>query len=508
MTKQLQSEDLRPGFKTIPRWLPISLILFVAAVLFTYRLGSESVWVDELFSLRDANDGGLFEIYKANSSRPLYYILLSLWMQVSSSDVWLRLLSVVFAVISVFLIYQLGRRIAGEAEGLVAALLLAASPLFINHAQEIRMYALSLCLGLAGSLSLANALLIQPSQKPSQRVLAGWALFRLLAILTVPLNLTLLLPDTLLVFLRFRRQSTVLVDFTKWAVLLFILWSPSVLLLLGDLSPSSNYAAERAAYSQPPGLNNLIYPLKFWMVWPYVVSVGATVNSFYKLFTLMIAGLLGAGLIHWRRSPALLWAGAWFIIPLIPIVVFARVSAPIWEPRYVLFVSPYLFIMLAAGFTRLWRDWKAAATVAIAIYFVAISGALAHYYIAQNRPDYKFNIETIEQYEQAGDLIIWNNHLEAASDLALNHYYKGSSEISLKLLQDVNTPKEIQKLVSEFPTGYKRYWLVIDDFPPISKDFESIITETYSIEEIFDYKRRSKVVLLTPHNTSSAQPTS
>ena len=362
IAKRQQSEKLRANTKNLYDWLPISLILVAATILFTYRLGAEGLWIDELFSVQDSQQS-LFEVYKENQLRPLYYLLLSGWRVFGSSDVWLRSLSVIFAIISVFLIYRLGCRLLGKAEGLIAALLLMSSPLFVNHAQEVRMYVLSLCLGLAGTLFLTDALLTERSQRPSQASLAGWSLFRLLAIYTVPLNVALLLPDVIIIFLRFRQNRRTLFDFGKWLLVLLVLWSPSVLAAVSEASPDTDYAETRAKFSERPGLNNLVYPLKFWMVRPFVVEGSAIAHFAYKLFTLPLVGLIGAGLIRKHKSPALIWTLAWFLIPLVPIVTFSLFSAQIWESRYVLFVSPYLFILLAAGFTRLWQQWKVSAIV-------------------------------------------------------------------------------------------------------------------------------------------------
>lgn len=504
MTKQLRVENLRPRFKTIPPWLPISLILGMAAVLFTYRLGSEGLWIDELSSIRDATSGSLLDVYQATSARPLYYLLLNFWIRFGSSDVWLRLLSVAFALISVFLIYRVGRRIAGEAEGLIAALLLTVSPLFINHAQEVRMYVLSLGLGLAGTLFLANALLIEPAQRPRQRTLAGWWLFRVLAILTFPLNITLLGPDAVIVLWRFRRDRAVLVDFAKWTALLFLCFLPAVVPIAKDAAPSSAYAVDRTRYLEPPGLNNLIYPLKFWMVPPQVVRIGLPVHYFYKVFTLLVGGLLGAALVKKHKTPALLYVSAWFVLPLIPIVGFSWVGAQIWEPRYVLFVSPYLFLLLSAGFTRLWRQWKPAAVIIAAIYMVAMGGALAHYFTVQNRSDYRFNVETIEQYDQPDDAIVWGYEWDAP----LQYYYDGSADIYWRDMHSIKAAEDIQQWVSQFPTGYNRLWVVLDNTNKISKDAQAAIARDYSIQEVYDYEQFSKVMLLIPHNQQAVQSSS
>jgi len=482
-------------------WLPIGVILAISACLFTHRLGDESVWIDELFSIRDATaHDNPIDIFNASRLRPLYYVLLSVWMRFGSNDVWLRSLSVIFGVVSVFLIYKLGRKIAGEAEGLIAAALLMTSPLFINHTQEIRMYGLSVCMCLAGSVFLADALLTQPAHKPSQKSLAGWALFRLLAICTVPLNLTLLIPDALLILLRFWREPKVLFRFGVWTIAILLLWSPAIAPLLKDASPSSDYAGERTLFSEPPGLGNLVYPLKFWMVWPFVTRLGVVAHNFYKLFTLLVAGLVGAGLIYRRRTAALPWALVWFTLPLLPIIVFSLISARIWEPRYVLFVSPYLFILMAAGFTRLWKEWKTAAIVITAVYTLSIGVALSHYYTVQNRADFRANIETVEQYEQPGDAFVWSY----GWDLALSHYYDGTSDVFVQSGRKVQTKEEIRAWINQFPTGYDRMWLAVEKMTPIAENFEQVISETYEIERAFDsYGHDSAVLLLSPLTQTS-----
>lgn len=477
---------------TLYRWLPISLILATAAVLFTYQIGRESLMLDELNSLKDV-EHSLSEVYKENQLRPLYYLLLMFWARLGSSDAWMRSLSVIFAIVSVFLIYRLGRRLAGEAEGLIAALLMTVSPLFINHAQEIRMYALSLCLGLAGTLFLVDALLTERTRRPTQVTLACWSLFRLLAIYTVPLNITLLLPDVLIIFLRFRRERAVLFSFGKWLLILLALWSPSVLSVIKESSPSSSYANDHIG-AKPPDLDNLIRPFKFLTVWPFPVQDSKIAALFYKLFTPLVAALIGAGVIRKHTSPKLLWTCAWLFIPVMPIVAFSYLSVPIWQNRYILFVSPYLFILLAAGLTRLWRQWKIAAVVIGALYLIAVSGGLIHYYTVQNRTDYKFNVETIERYEQPGDAIVWS--YECCS-MGLTHYYEGSSDIYIHTAQDVKTPAIAEQWVAGFPSGYDRWWLVTENLGPVAKDVKSAVGSAYHIETVFDYEQGSKVMLLT-----------
>ncbi|MGB3297705.1 MAG: glycosyltransferase family 39 protein [Phormidesmis sp.] len=493
-TRQIvQSQPQTKGIaQSVPTWLPISLILGLATFLFTYRLESEGLWLDELTSVEDASLS-LKEVYLENQLRPLYYLLLKGWMQLGSGDGWLRGLGVIFAIISVFLIYKLGRRLAGEAEGLIAALIFALSPLVVNHAQEIRMYTLSLCMTLAGTLFLADALLTKRPQHPSRSALAGWCLFRLLAICTVPLNVTLLVSDAIIIFFRFRKERTVLISFVKWALLLILLWSPSALSTIQEASPSGTFASYHTE-TAPPGPAHVFRLLKLWTVWPFAVQDNAIAAKLYKLFTLSLAGLVGASLFRKHKSPAMLWTLIWLAVPLLLIITFSYLKIPIWELRYVLFASPYLFILLAAGITRLWKQWKVSAIVIGIAYLIAVSGGLVEYYTVQQRSSYKFNIATIEQYEQPGDAIVWSYYYTKA----LGYYYHGTADVYHSTIRDIKTDADLKKWVSQVPTGYNRLWLVEDGSNPLKEELEAEISETYDIKQSFDYEYGSKVMLLTP----------
>lgn len=120
--------------RNVRQWLPIGLILLLAGGLYFWQLGKESLWIDELLSLERARNLNLYV------PRVFYYVTLKFWMIWGNSDAWLRGISVLFGLGSIVLTYQLGRRLRGETEALVAALLLALSPLFIHQAQEVRMY--------------------------------------------------------------------------------------------------------------------------------------------------------------------------------------------------------------------------------------------------------------------------------------------------------------------------------------------------------------------------------
>ncbi len=93
------------------------------------------------------DDAGLSRVLRAvslsDTSPPLYYLLLNGWIRLAgTSDLSLRLMSILCAAASLPLIFIAGRLCAGSRAGVSAALLFAISPVGLHYATEGRMYAL------------------------------------------------------------------------------------------------------------------------------------------------------------------------------------------------------------------------------------------------------------------------------------------------------------------------------------------------------------------------------
>jgi uncharacterized membrane protein len=121
------------------------VILFLAAGLRLSQLGNKSLWFDEVASIYFAElpteKLWNLEWSRPESHPPLYYHGLSYWVDwFGDSETSVRLPSALISLINVALIYILGRRLFSDQVGLLAAALLAFSPLHIWYAQEARMY--------------------------------------------------------------------------------------------------------------------------------------------------------------------------------------------------------------------------------------------------------------------------------------------------------------------------------------------------------------------------------
>ena len=123
------------------------LLLFIMAGLllrFTF-IGQKSFWFDEGFSVSQAvrtqEQIWQRDWERPESHPPLYYSGLHYWVDWFGTDeAPVRLPSAIASVLNVGLLYLLALRLFGERVALLAAALLALSPLSIWYAQEARMY--------------------------------------------------------------------------------------------------------------------------------------------------------------------------------------------------------------------------------------------------------------------------------------------------------------------------------------------------------------------------------
>jgi mannosyltransferase len=135
---------LDAGVRTV-----LALVACVAVSLVTglHRLGDKSFWLDETFSVSVARSSWseiwtMITQHEANMG--MYYALLHVWLNVfGEGEAAVRVLSVVFAVATVALLFGLVRELFGVREATLAATLLGTNALFVEHAQNARGYTLA-----------------------------------------------------------------------------------------------------------------------------------------------------------------------------------------------------------------------------------------------------------------------------------------------------------------------------------------------------------------------------
>jgi mannosyltransferase len=163
------------------RWLLGGIIILGAAIRFS-TLDQQSFWLDEATTWGIVSHGlghVLSAVPKTESTPPLYYVLVWLWSRVfGTGEVGLRSFSALCGTLTIPVMWAVGRRLASERIGLVAALVTAVNPLLFWYSQEARTYSLLVLLSALSLLAFLRAL-----EQPSIGRLVVWGAICALTVL-------------------------------------------------------------------------------------------------------------------------------------------------------------------------------------------------------------------------------------------------------------------------------------------------------------------------------------
>ncbi|NPV06641.1 MAG: hypothetical protein HPY83_01605 [Anaerolineae bacterium] len=345
-------------------------VLVIAAAIRSLELGLQPLWWDEGWSVYFASlpVADMLEATAADIHPPLYYLVLHGWTAAFGfSPVALRSLSVTAGLVVVLAGWRLGHRLFGPRVGLVAAFLLALSPLQVFYAQEARMYSLVTALGLLSWLALVesdvSAAHIQDASQIRKLWLAAYVLSATLALYAEYYAVLLWLGQAAYVVVacwrepaaRPRRLAPLAVP-----PLLFVPW-------LAFAAPRLlQYVTEKQAIEGYRALG----PLAF--AWDHLSAFASGHVLSPDLTALAIPSSLAFGalaLVGWRRprgqpAPSTVLA-AYGLLPLgvgyLLHLLFP--FTPRFYERILLPFSPPLYLAAAGGLTQLARGgtrWRAA----------------------------------------------------------------------------------------------------------------------------------------------------
>ncbi len=358
--------------------LPL-LIVLLAFGLRLHRLDFQSIWWDEGHSIFVAEHpiAQIPTIPAMDVHPPAYFALLHGWMTLAGrSEFALRYLSVIFSVLTVALLWRFAADLSRRRAAALTALLAALSPLYVAYAQEVRSYALFTVITLTATFALWQIL---RAGRTSRRLLALYIVSGAASLYVHYFTIFLLTFHNLAWLVWIIRAPAL---FRRWRmgrwltaqIGIALLFTPQLLLAVRQITsytnpnlmpPSVGYFIGQSWRAYTVGLNLDPDPARWGML-----AIAAT----------LLIGGAGLALSKWKLPDAA-FLTAWLVVPLA--VYFAALQRqPSFEPRYMISVTPALFLLmgLPAALT-LPRPWRAGWPVFLTILpVVALTVALYSYY--------------------------------------------------------------------------------------------------------------------------------
>ena len=467
-------------------------VTVTGAILRLFQIGSECLWLDEAFSVWMGWQpvGEMLDwLVRIDQHPPLYYLLLHFWMVLGDDAVTVRTLSALLGTSTIPVIYLLGRRLADDKVGLLAALILTVSPFHVRFAQETRMYTL-LTLNASLALYALVCLLTDPragKMRLGQQFVNFWrtwrACRRLPSLQTIETDLawlgyavftaaTLLSHNTAIFFpiatnifilglLLMRRlhpphSHTPTLLLRNWLLVqvgVFLFWSPW---LVSFVTQSVRVYHE------------------FWIsapTWGTIVGVvGAFLSDFLTLSPVWIvwglyAGLVLLGLVHFRRRPA--HVALLLVVFFTPFVGEWLVSLrrPIFYDRTLIWASLPLYLLLAAGIGQLrYRPY----ILAVALMVLTVNGlSLREYYAHFEKEQWDDAAAFVAKQVEPDDLILFNaTWVQIPFDFYFRFYHRPVAEHGVPvdlfdrgILEPKMAEDDLPRLRALI-RGHERVWLV------------------------------------------------
>ena len=452
--------------RQLPPWLTPAAVAALALGVRLYRLHWPGFWSDEGFALFLARLP-LPELFCGTANDlhpPLFYLLLKAWILPGWSVAYARLFPVLCGLLTVGIVYQIGRELFSPAAGGWAALYLALAPTAIAYAREVRMYALLLLLA---TLSFYLAYRWASSSGPG--LWAGWIAAMLGALYTQNLALLLLPVQNALVLWLLARQR-------RWRA--FLPWLAGQLFVGIGYLPWFPIAFHQTVYHRPlwieratpEQLGSLLPHLTFgepllsaatenlwrWAAWIWVAAV------------VVFGGCLAALRTRQARVP-LMFAGLWLLL-LLGTLFGLALRFPIYQEKQFLVLLAPLALLAGTGTGAL---PKVSRGIALAIFLLLIGPSLYNLYFVHRIADHPVEerwqelAAYLEAELQPGDgLVIQPGAAATTLDLFLRArpdriaYPSAYDPRVGNFCGEPATPERVEALLRPFAALHRRIWLI------------------------------------------------
>lgn len=419
VTQTAQTVSERPARAGLLRARPATLELAVRERWFELGVGlctiaagafaavQRSAWPpheDETLALfvgRDSLHEVLQTVLGERGGAPLHFLLAWAVAHLGGGLSSLRLLSALFAALSVPVIALLVARLADRTTGLVAALLASWSWVFLFDGVYGRMYSLFLFTSALSYLALVVAL-----EEGGARRWALWGLAMLACVATHPYGALVLASQGLYVLLDRRRLREALVAGAVVLVVGIPFWRTDLVL------------AGRFDVGVGGGGQKLGAPLP---VLRYLRMAFGDLSVGYALGSLVVGAFAVGGFVLLRRArpESALLAVVVFVTPTLAFLGATLGSAASPESRHLVFTLPFLSGLVAYALVSLARrPFSFAPALAAAATLLLVGGEIAW---ARHKTPLLFNGEPASQVTARDDASDWLARTGRADDILFGY---------------------------------------------------------------------------------------
>lgn len=412
-----------------------------------------------------------------------YYTLVRGWIHLGTSEFMLRLLSALFAVTTVPLLYLLARRFFGRDVALVASLLLAVNTGSISYSQEARAYTMAMFVCVLAALFMLEAL--EPTSANNREM---WGTIGFIAVAAFAVYVHFFSLFVLVAFeIALMTYPGIWLQWKRWlgaGLALALLIVPAVWYM-------KTHNVGQLDWIPPLSASTISKVPTLWAGSPAALV-------FYAVFWVVAVWL---GWKQSERGSRKRWTYwfllSWLCVPL-AITLLLSLRHSVLMDRYMLISMPPAVLLAADG---LWRLRRARVALLVVVVLISI-GANARLYMRRSLHDGRSASQFVFQNAACGDSVVF----VAASGSLPFQYYRDRTN----LLRHCSESKGLRfRTVEEgVSTDSPNIWIVTMGprllSPEVQDEFErakQLIPSTYALAaehsyeafRVMEYSRKANI---------------
>ncbi|MGD1005071.1 MAG: glycosyltransferase family 39 protein [Methanoregulaceae archaeon] len=360
-----------------------------------YNLGFNSIWLDEAstYTFASMSISGIWQATTAGEfNPPLFYWVEHLMLTIGISEVIMRIVPALLGVLTIPLMYFIGKEFIDRNVGIIAAAACTFSPFLIYYSQEARAYSMGLFFVAFATFFFLKAL------KTNERTywilfgvfsaLAFWSHFYTLVMIGVLglYALAVKIPE-------FRQDIRTFKPLILAGVVFTIICMPLIIVTI-------QLFAKRTASAPTFGIQGIDIIIE-----TFREMSGFSTTLMYLFLILFAVGIAQAFLLDRKKGIFLValtllpFAISWFLSYQIPMV-----------PRYLIILVPVYFVGIALAykpvFTLISNRGVVYGFVALMVLLSVTNPFFASYYTQYTKEDWRGFSRQMQQIAKPGDFVV------------------------------------------------------------------------------------------------------
>ncbi len=468
----------------VPTWL-----FFMFWLIGSFLLYSQSIRLDESQSIWVSTKSlpFLLRTTAQDVHVPLYGTLLHFWLQIFGPSInAARTLSLLFFAGTLITLYHLAKEVSSRKVALLTVSLYSLSPFILWYSSEARMYTL-----LTLATTLSHIAFLRFNRSDGREGKFGYVLSTIVGLYSHYFFLLLISAQVFYIWGRyvFGKKYNGASPYKR----LVILHTVVVLISLAALIPWVAYVMKLGGASNtkplipPPSSFNL---LQTFFVFLFGFQPTNTQSILISLWPLSVVFLF---LIFTRKSRQIpsYGMGYFFLATFLPVFTafFLSYIHPLFLSRYLIFVTPTLFLLLAWA---IMNSASRASTYVVTSLFILLFGLMWYHNLSNATPvkeDYRAVSEYLEKKARPQDVIAVSAPFTV---YPIEYSYKGSSRIetipSWNRYEEGGIPpfseEDLKKQIEQYRISYSHIILILSYDQGYENSIKNYFDKNYQLRTV------------------------